>query len=139
MAELDRHWAYLEEAGRAAQAAPLSQRKAMLVVMLVDAYVDRQFAASPEADDVLVFRAAIAEARPALGVIMALAAGRGDVRLVTEAVAIPLAEYGALPVEDFMVSLYNDHSVQRLRIVGPDGGNRYLHETLAEAMAGLSA
>jgi hypothetical protein len=61
---------------------------------------------------------------------MALCSGR--VRLVTEAVAVPIADYGALAVEDFMVSLYNDHSVQRLRLNGSD-----MMKTLAEAIAAL--
>ncbi len=109
----------------------------MLVAMLVDAYVDRMFAAVPGADDILEFRAAASAKSVALGRIMALCAQQAGVRLVTEAVTIPIAEYGALPVEDFMVSLYNDHTVQRLRLVLPDGTRIDMIETLREAMAAL--
>lgn len=137
MAELDVHRDYLQAEWRRAVAAPLSRRKALLVAMLVDAYVDRLFAADPEAEDVLAFRQRLAAASPALGTIMALAAQREGVRLVTEAVAVPIADYGALAVEDFMVSLYNDHSIQRLRIVLPAGDRLDMHEMLAEAMETL--
>ena len=58
-------------------------------------------------------------------------------RLVTEAVEVPLAEYGALPVEDFMVSLYNARTVQRVRIAHPDGGRREIHQVLAAAIEDL--
>ena len=138
MAELRAHLAYLRAALEAAQAAPLSMRKAMLAVMLADAYADRLFA-EDEADDVLAFRAGLAATSPDLGLVLELAAMRPEgVRLVTEAVAVPLAGYGALAVEDFMVSLYNDHSVQRVRIALPDGGRRDVHEVLAEAVDRLA-
>jgi hypothetical protein len=139
LADLDHHWRYLEGEWAAARAAPLSLRRAMLVALLVDGYVDRLFAAMPGADDVLVFRAEMAQRAPALGLTMALAAQRDDARLLIEAVAVPLAEYASLAVADFMVSLYNDHSVQRVRLVTSDGGSRDFHETLAEAMAALDA
>ena len=109
----------------------------MLVAALVDAYVDRLFAADPDADDILVYRAKLGAAAPALGLILALGAGRDGVRLVTEAVSVPLADYGALDVEDFMVSLYNDHSVPRLLLALPDGGRRDMLEVLEEAIAAL--
>lgn len=135
MASLRQHRDYLEGEWQAAQAAPLSTRKAMLVAMLIDAYVDRLFATDAEAGDILEFRAAIASRLPALGLIMALCSQRG--RLVTEAIAVPIADYGALGVEDFMVSLYNDHTVQRLRLLAGDGSSHDMLETLREAMAAL--
>ena len=58
-------------------------------------------------------------------------------RLVTEAVTVPIADYGSLSIEDFMVSLYNDHTVQRLRLALPDGTRVDMLETLREAMAAL--
>ena len=137
MDSLEAHRAYLEAEWLAAQAAPLSARTAMLVAMLVDAYIDRLFAARPDAEDILVFRADTAAGSPALGLIMALCAQRG-VWLVTEAVAVPIADYGALGVEDFMVSLYNDHSVQRLRLVTADGSRHGMLATLREAIAALA-
>ncbi len=111
-------------------------RKARLVAALVDAYVDRLFVALPDPGDILTFREAMAARSPELARIMALG-GQGDVYLVTEAVAVPIAEYGALPVEDFMVSLYNDHTVQRLLIVTADGRRHDLIDTLGQAIAAL--
>lgn len=103
--------------------------------MLADACADRLFAADPDADDILEFRAALARRHPALGLIFDIAAGRS--RLVTEAVSVPIERYGELRVEDFMVSLYNGHKVQRLRIALPDGGRLDIQAVLAEAMATL--
>ena len=64
MDSLRPHRDYLEADWRAARAAPLSRRKAMLVAALVDAYVDRLFAADPDADDILVYRAKLGAAAP---------------------------------------------------------------------------
>lgn len=111
-------------------------RKARLVAALVDAHVDRLFVALPDPDDILTFREAMAAGSPELARIMALG-GQGEVYMVTEAVAVPIAEYGALPVEDFMVSLYNDHTVQRLLIVTADGRRHDLIDTLGQAIAAL--
>ena len=107
----------------------------MLAAALIDAYVDRMFASAPGVDDILEFRAGMAAASPALGQIMALCSGQG--RLVTEAVAVPIEDYGALGIEDFMVSLYNDHSVQKLRLVLPDDTRRDMLDVLREAMIAL--
>lgn len=141
MPELSAHLDYLREAHAAAVAAPLSARRAMLVALLIDAYVDRLFAARTERDDddVLMFRKALGAGSEALALVMDLCALReGGPRLVTEAVAVPLREYGALAVEDFMVSLYNDQAVQRVRIVTPNGGRRDVLEVLAEAVGVLA-
>lgn len=116
--------------------APLSARKARLVAALVDAYVDRLFAAMPGAEDILAFRAAMAAGSPALGAIMALC-GQNGVQLATEAVAVPIADYGALGVEDFMVSLYNDHTVQRLVLVMADGSRHNMIDTIAAAIGAI--
>jgi hypothetical protein len=107
----------------------------MLCALLTDAYADRLFAADPDADDILGFREQLAARSSALQRIFDLAAGR--LHLVTEAVQVPIAEYHKLPIEDFMVSLYNDHSVQRVRIALPDGTRLPVHEVLAEAIAFL--
>lgn len=111
----------------------------MLVAALVDAYVDRLFAADGEAEDILVFRAAAASASPALAQIMALCSRQVGTALVMESIAVPIANYGTLAVEDFMVSLYNGHTVQRLRLVTSTGASFDMHEVLAEAIAGLGA
>lgn len=107
----------------------------MLVAALTDAYVDRLFAATPGADDILNFRAELAGDVPALGAVFDLCGFRA--RLAVETVQIPLTEFGTLPVEDFMVSLYNDHSVQRVMLIGADGEHRLAHSVLAEAIGAL--
>jgi hypothetical protein len=135
---LRQHRDYLEAEWQALRTAPLSRRKAMLVAALVDAYADRLFAADPDSGDILDYRAEIAARSPTLGHIMALCSGRDGVRLVIEAVSVPLADYGTLGVEDFMVSLYNDHSVQRLRLALPDGTRRDMLDVLEEAIGALS-
>lgn len=132
------HRRYLEAAVESAKAAPLSRRKAMLAVMLADAYADHLFAAGGHGSDILAFREALARRSPALGIVFALAAANADgPRLVTEAVEVPLADYGKLDVADFMVSLYNNHTVQRVRIAMPDGSRLLVHDVLAEAIAAL--
>lgn len=114
----------------------LSRKKAMLAALLVDAYADRLFADRAEpAGDVLEFRTGLASAHPALALVFDLVAGRAE--LVTEAVEVPLADYGKLSVEDFMVSLYNGHTVQRIRIVTADGMRGDVHDVLARAFAAL--
>ncbi|MCS6759540.1 MAG: hypothetical protein MO852_11710 [Candidatus Devosia euplotis] len=95
----------------AARAAPLARRKALLAAM--------QQISAP------------------LGRILALCAAGDKTRLVIESVAVPLAEYGRLSVEDFMVSLYNDHSVQRLLLVTVDGARHDMLDTLEGAIAAL--
>lgn len=137
MAELSAHRAYLDGEWRAARAAPLSLRRAMLVAMLIDAFVDRQFAADPSADDILAYRAARAAAAPALGVVLQICAQADGPKMTLEAVTVPLEAYASLSVEDFMVSLYNDHSVQRVVIAWPDGRRALAHDVLGEAMVAL--
>ena len=139
--DLAAHLGYLEAALAEAHAAPLSQRKALLVVMLVDAHVERLFAATRHgADDVLAFREGLEARYSVLAVIHDIALQRPDgPRLVTEAVAVPLADYPGLDVADFMVSLYNDHTVPRVMIAMADGSRRPAHEVLVEAVAALTA
>lgn len=107
----------------------------MLCALLIDAYADRLFAADSDADDILVFRAALADRSPALAQVFDLCAGR--LRLVTEAVEVPIADYPKLGIEDFMVSIYNDHTVQRVLLASPDGGRQLAHPVLGEAIAFL--
>lgn len=135
MAELQRHLDYLLDAWEAAQAAPLSGKKLMLAVMLADAYADHLFRAQDSTDDILVFRAGLAARSEALARCLALV--RGEVRLVTEAVEVPLSDYGQLKVEDFMVSLYNDHTVQRVRLVLADGSHVLAHPVVGQAIGFL--
>ena len=133
---LGAHLSYLETEFAAACAAPLSARKAMLVAQLVDAYADRLFGAQAGFDDILDFRDSLAARTPDLAKVFALA--RGDARLATAAIEVPIAEYDLLAVEDFMVSLYNQHSVQRVFLVTPDDTRELVH-LLAEAIAAVRA
>jgi len=116
----------------------LSRKKAMLAAYLVDAFADRLFEARAEpAADVLEFRADLGIQHPALGLLFDLVAGRAE--LVIEAEEVPIADYGRLNVEDFMVSLYNGHTVQRVRIATADGGREDVHAVLAAATDALRA
>lgn len=136
MTELEQHFTQLAEALAASEAAPLSAKKAMLAVLLADACADRL---RPAGGDVLEFRAGLAARSEALALVFALAAmAPQGPRLVTEAVEVPLADYGALSVEDFMVSLYNHHTVQRVRIAVGDARHD-VHAVLRAAVAELQA
>jgi hypothetical protein len=138
LADLATHWRYLQGEWQAALAAPLSLRRAMLIAALIDAYVDRLFAAAPDEDDILAFRSRM-RAVPSLALAMDLCAQRpGGPRLAIEAVTVPLAAYGALGVEDFMVSLYNDHSVSRVMIVHGDGTRSEAQAVLEDALRALA-
>ena len=119
------------------RAAPLARRKVMLVTMLVDAFVDRLFAAGGRGDDILDFRQDVARNEPVLGRVMALCAAQGGGQMTIQAVAVPLAEYGTLSTADFMVSLYNDHSVQRLLLVDAEGQPHDMLAVLDGAIAAL--
>jgi hypothetical protein len=125
------------EAVAAAAAAPLSAKRAMLAALLIDAVADALFAASGE-DDVLEFRARLAKGSAALALVFGLCALRPDgERLVTEAVEVPIADYPALTTEDFMVSLYNDRTVMRVRIAVEDQRHD-VHAVLGKALRDLA-
>jgi hypothetical protein len=104
---------------------------------LADAYADQLFGEQHGTDDILEFRRGLASLSPELGLCFAIV--RGEARLVTEAVQVPLSDYGQLRVEDFMVSLYNDHSVQRVRIALGDGTRLPAHDVVGQAVAFLRA
>jgi len=135
MMPLEQAFSRAAEAVAAARAAPLSSKKALLAALLVDAVADARFAAEAKGGDILAFRDALAAGSDALTLVFALVARRAD--LVTDAVKVSLADYGELSVEDFMVSLYNANTVQRVRIVSPDGRRVDVHEVLAAALAAL--
>ena len=132
------HCALLEAAFAEAEAAPLSTKKALLVALLIDAEVDRRFAPSRGDADLLVWRNSVAARFPGLGDIMALAANRPEgPRLSLGEVSIPLSAYGSLGIEDFMVSLYNGNTVQRVLLTRPDGTRTEIHPLLKAAIAEL--
>lgn len=119
--------------------APLSRRKAMLAALLLDEVVDELFEGS-RATDILAFRAGLAARAPALALLLDLCAMRDDgPRLVLEPVEVPLADYAGLDVQDFMVSLYNGHTVQRVLVALPDGTRHDFQVVLAEARTALGA
>ena len=132
------HNAYLDAAFASAEAAPLSTKRALLVALLIDAAVDRGFAPDRGDADLFVWRETVARKFPALGEVMALTWGRPDgPRLALGAVTIPLRDYGSLGIEDFMVSLYNANTVQRVLLTRPDGTTTEVHPLLKRAIAEL--
>ena len=136
---MEPHFTTLTAELAAARAAPLSAKKALLVALLADAYVDRLFAAQEAESDILRYRENLAAHSPALALVMALAGRQpGAPALVIEAVPVPLADYAGLAVADFMVSLYNEHSVQRVRLALADGGRLAAHEVLDAAVGFLA-
>jgi hypothetical protein len=138
MTDLAGHLAYLRASLAASESAPLSRRAAMLVVMLADAFVDRLSGAA--GGDILDARANLAMRSADLALVLDVAALRHDgPRLVVEAVEVPPDDYPTLSTADFMVSLYNDHTVQRLLISMPDGSRQDAHEVLGDAVDALAA
>ncbi len=72
--------------------------------------------------------------------VFALAANRPDgPQFVTEATEVALADYPSLDVADFMVSIYNDRTIQRVLIAMPDGQRLPAHTVLGEAIAALQS
>ena len=139
---LEARFALILEEHRHSLAAPLSVRKVLLVAVLLDHFADLVFARwrdTPErvfgAQDVLAWRAALAKQSAALGLVGELASGRHDGALLrVDAITVPIADYPKLAIEDFMVSLYNQHTVQRVVIVRRDGSTVLAHDVLAEAV-----
>jgi hypothetical protein len=131
---LESHWEYLRHAWEEAQAAPLSTRKALLVAVLVDDLVER--IASRQAGDRLAWLAAWRRQSPQLAVLHELCALRqSGPRLELSTVAVPIEHYPALALEDFMVSLYNGHTVQQVSVIWADSRKEQVHPLLADAVA----
>lgn len=140
-------FARIEAALCVARAHPLSSRKVLLVAVLLDNFCDQAFEALrgaapaqvPFAEDVLAFREQLRVDEPALGLIFDLCAlAPGGPRLVTRAIAVPIEDYCGLSIEDFMVSLYNANTVQRVVIASDGTAGRLAHAVLDEAMAYLN-
>jgi hypothetical protein len=138
------HFALIRDEYDASLTAPLSARRALLVAVLLDHLPDRIFSAfrapAPEAlghaEDVVAYRSNLRAQSPALGTIFDLCTPHPAApTLKTVAIAVPIADYPSLRVEDYMVSLYNQNTVQRVVIAWPDGTQALAHEILAEAMA----
>jgi hypothetical protein len=114
-------------------AAPLARRKAMLLALLIDAEIDAH-----AGDDPLAHRASVAAAEPALAAVMELCAMRENgARLVLEPVTITAADAAGLREADYMVSLYNGATVERVRLAWPDGRREDALALLRQAVAAL--
>ena len=120
--------------GEPSQAAPLSARKAMLVAALVDAYVDRLFAARPR-------RTTFWSSAPDMAPVTGAGPGHGAVlpaaaTLVTEAVAVPIADYGALSSRTSWSASTTTTACSGCGWCAPDGERIDMLETLREAIGG---
>lgn len=132
---LAHHYGYLGGALAEAVTAPLSRKKTLLVMLLIDGFVDRLFEARGMVTDRLAYRAELTAGSPALRLVFEVTAGRAGLEIRT--VPVPLEEYGGLSTADFMVSLYNANTVQRLMVV-PNGGEPVpAPQVVAEAMTKL--
>lgn len=117
-----------------AQEAPLSRRRILLAALLIEEALEAVSRVSG-AGDILAFRSDVRQADGAVDALFELTALADDgpwLRL--ETVEVPLADYGQLDLPDFMVSLYNQHSVQRARIVWKDGRREDALALLAKAL-----
>jgi hypothetical protein len=139
---LDQHLELIEDEYAAALETPLSARQARLVAGLVDKFVDRLFLdrraalAAGGIEDVLAYRLRLKASSQTLAAIFDLCAIPASAQLVTEAMEVPIADYPKLSVEDYMVSLYNRNTVQRVFMVA-DGKRELVHPLLGEAIAEL--
>ena len=112
----------------ALEASPMSRKKAMLLVLLIDAAID-----GASEGDLLVHRQTLADSSPALALVMEIAAMREDgPRLAVEA-----AEAPPLSEAEYMVSVYNAGTVPRLMIVAGREVNEAL-PVLRQAAAALA-
>ena len=142
---LEAQFALIVEEHRQSLAAPLSARKVLLVAVLLDHFADLVFTRwrdMPErvlgAQDVLDWRATLAKQCPALALVAHLASGKHDgATLRIDTIRLPIADYPALGIEDYMVSLYNQNSVQRVVVARRDGSTVLAHDILAAALAYL--
>ncbi len=117
----------------ALEESPLSRKKAMLLALLIDAQIDRRMTG-----DALTYRSNLSYRSPPLGFVMELAAMReGGVQLVLEPVTISAEEAATLREADYMVSLYNKATVQRIRFAWKDGRREDALTVLRAAVAAL--
>lgn len=127
----------LDDALAGSDDAPLSVRKAMLVVMLADAVVD-DLARAAGATDPLAARAELGATSADLELVLELAEHRAaGPRLVVESVHVQLEDYGTLSTAEFMVSLYNENTVPRLLVALPDGSRQDARAVLHGAVEAL--
>lgn len=139
---LAEHFALIRAEIADLDAHPLAARQAKLVLTLLDKFADRVYLAhrdtAPEklaAADIVAWRDLLRARSPALDAIFEACAVPPGAELVTRAVDVPLADYRRLSTADFMVSLYNGLTVQRVLLVAPDGTARLAREVIGEALA----
>jgi hypothetical protein len=137
---LERHFSYLEAAIAEARAAPLSLRKARLAIALLDAYVDRLYAADTgRAEDILAFRAHLSATSPPLALLLAFAEQKpGAPELRLETAPLSPADYPHLSEPEYMVSLYNGASIPRLLLTTTGRTRQDVHDSLHAALVALS-
>jgi len=112
----------------------MSRKRAMLLVLLIDAAID---ARCPKGRDPLAHRQELA-ADAALALVMELAAMRaGGAQLAVAQREVSAAEYPALSEAEYMVSLYNGATLPRLVITGA-GEARAALPVLRQAVAMLA-
>lgn len=135
-------WRVLHDAFADSLAAPLSVRQVRLVLAMLDmlpAHAFAGFRSEPGlvdgAEDLPAYRSRLAQRAPALRLIFEGGEIDGGSRLRLGPMPVTEGMLMTLPVEDFMVSLYNDNTVQRVFIGARDGSLRLAHEVLGEAMA----
>jgi hypothetical protein len=137
------HFALIRAETADLDAHPLSARQTKLVLTLLDKFADRVYLArrdtAPEklapAADIIAWRDALRARCPALASIFDACAVPPAAELVTAAVEVPLADYPRLSTADFMVSLYNGHTVQRVLLTAPGGTTRPARDVIGEALA----
>jgi hypothetical protein len=141
------HFALIEAELADLDARPLSARQTKLVMVLLDKFADRIFLARREQhpdrvveaggrtiEDGIAWRDCLRQSCPALGALFDVCAIPPTATLETRAVEVPIADYPRLSTADFMVSLYNGLTVQRVLLVFPDGETRLARDVIAAAM-----
>jgi hypothetical protein len=123
---------YLASVWFDAQNAPLDRLRSKLVAHLV-VYHLTEWSRQDERD-ILEVRETLRQQSPALNALMGLCFDESGYELEVEALTVPIEDYGSLALEDFMVSLYNSHQVQRLMLHGTDG---YRQEMILALREGL--
>jgi hypothetical protein len=144
---LAEHFALIEAELADLDAHPLSARQTRLVMALIDKFADRVFLARrarhPDRvapidgrtiEDPIAWRDFLRQSSPALAAIFEVCANPATAGLEIRAVEVPIPDYPRLSTADFMVSLYNKNTVQRVLLVSPDGKTQLAREVIGAAM-----
>lgn len=141
------HFSLIEAEIADLDAHPLSARQTKLVMTLVDKFADRVFLDRRERhpdrvvevdgatiEDSIAWRDFLRAQSPALGAIFDVCAIPPLAALETRAVEVPIPEYHRLSTADFMVSLYNKNTVQRVLLVFSGGKTELACEVIGTAL-----